>query len=225
MLCPPSASSQRCGQCVDAVKPQQEHALVGSRPIIADFESAVLRSKQMSGVRSVVVGENLYQRRHRIAWLGAAVADLWLKRHDLEDLLVDGSLSLVSCTRVTEHMTDEVRMVGEPVRRLVHAGEFCSIANTRGTRTCRLWVGPGPAKVWKRSPVKTTDAANCGDVVVHVLNYSVKVAFLACAWFFVRRGRRFLIGHLSQIAHPPRLTCHRRISEHHKDGNSAVLRN
>ena len=106
-------------------------------------------------------------------------------------------------------------MVGEPVRRLVHAREFCSIANTRGTRTCRLWVGP--AKVWKRSPVKTTDAANCGDVVAHVLNYSVKVVFLVCAWFFVRprempvRGRRFLIGPLSQIAHPPRLTCHRRI--------------
>ena len=186
-----------------------------SRPIIADFESAVLRSQQMSGVRSVVVGENLYQRRHRVAWLGAAVADLWLKRHDLEDLFVDGSLSLVRCTRVTEHMTDEVRMVGELVRRLVHAGEFCSIANTRGMRTCILWVGP--AKVWKRSPVKTTDAANCGDVVAHVLNYSVKVAFLDCAWFFIRpremlvRGRRFLIGPLSQIAHPPRLTCHRRI--------------
>ena len=163
----------------------------------------------MSGVRSVAVCEYPNQRRHRIAWLGAAVADLWLKRHDLEDLLVDGSLSLVSCTRVIEHMTDEVCMFGEPVRRLVHAGEFCSIANTRGTRTCRLWVGP--AKVWKRSPVKTTDAANCGDVVARVLNYSVNVAFLAFAWFFVRRGRRFLIGHLSQIAHPPRLTCHRRI--------------
>ena len=188
----------------------------------------MLRSQQMSGVWSVAVCVYPCQRRHRIAWLGAAVADLWLKRHDLEDLLVDGSLSLVSCT---ERMTDEVRMVGEPVRRLVHAGEFCSIANTRGTRTCRLWVGPGPAKVWKRSPVKTTDAANCGDVVVRVLNYSVKVAFLACAWFFVGprempvRGRRFLIGPLSQIAHTPRLTCHRRISEHHKDGNSAVLRN
>ena len=61
-----------------------------SRPIIADFEIAVLRSQQMSGVRSVAVCVYLYQRRHRIAWLGAAVADLWLKRHDLEDLLVDG---------------------------------------------------------------------------------------------------------------------------------------
>ena len=49
---------------------------------------------------------------------------------------------------------------------------------------CGLWVGL--LKLWKERPVETTDAANSGDVVTDLLKYSVQVALLACAGFFVR---------------------------------------